>query len=439
LAVGGIPVRVVAVGEARTADATAERAAAMQVPGVVVGEPTGAEAVIVDGLLGTGTSGAPRGGIAGAVSRIAELRAGGASVVAIDVPSGVDATTGEAEGSVVADLTITFGSMKRGLLVARGRAGAIVVVDIGLGAAVAGPAVLVDAPWVAARVPAIAADSNKGTRRRIAIVAGGPGMVGAALLAARAAHTSGIGLVRLFVAEANLAAVQTAGYESLAFPWPADDDAVREQIAESAHAVLLGPGLGTSAASRAVAERVLRGWTGPTVVDADALNLYAGGVAELGKALGGRAALLTPHPLEFSRLTGLKLDDVLARRFEVGADVGRTIGGAVLLKGVPTIVSGSTGDRMVSAAGTPVLAAGGSGDLLAGIAVTMLAQTSDPLASGGVAAWVHGRAAELAGGDRVRGVTLDDVVRALPAAWDEVRRPPRPAYPILAELPRVGE
>ena len=442
LAIAGIPVRVTAVGETRTPDAVAERARAVGMPGVLVGDPTGGEPVVVDGLLGTGSSGAPRGAIADAIARITGMRERGATVVALDVPTGVDATTGGADGALMADLTLTFGTMKRGLLVARAQAGAIVVLDIGLGAAATlddGAARLIDADWVGARVPPIAADAHKGTRRRVAIVAGGPGMVGAALLAARAAHASGIGLVRLFVAQSNVPVAQIAGYESLAFPWPADDDAVREQITEFAHAVLLGPGLGTSPESRAVAERVLRGCRGPTVVDADALNLFAGHVVGLAGLLDGRSALITPHPQEFARLTGGTVDDVLARRFDVGAEVARTLRAAVLLKGVPTIVTGPGGERVVSAAGSPVLAAGGSGDLLAGIAVTMLAQTGDPVTSAGVAAWVHGRAAELAGGDRVRGVTLEDAVRAMPAVWESVRHRARSAYPVLAELPRVGE
>jgi hydroxyethylthiazole kinase-like uncharacterized protein yjeF len=442
LAVAGIPVRVVAVGETRTSDAVFERSASSALSGVVVGDPTGGEPIVVDGLLGTGASGAPRGAIAAAVTRMAAMRSGGAAVVALDVPTGVDATSGASDGAVVADVTLTFGTMKRGLLVARGAAGAIVVLDIGLGTSTAlddAAPVLVDADWVYSRVPPIAADSNKGTRRRVAIVAGGPGMIGAALLAARAAHVSGVGLVRLFVAPSNLSAVQTAGYESLAFPWPVDDEAVQAEIVASAHAVLVGPGLGTSSEARAVVDRVLRLWRGPTVVDADALNLFGGQVPALASRLGGRPALITPHPLEFSRLTGQSLDDVLAGRFDVGRDAARALGAAVLLKGVPTIITGPTGERVVSAAGSPVLAAGGSGDLLAGIAVTMLAQTGDPVLSAGVAAWVHGRSAEMAGGDRVRGVTLDDVVRAMPSVWESVRHRPRAAYPVLAELPRVGE
>jgi ADP-dependent NAD(P)H-hydrate dehydratase / NAD(P)H-hydrate epimerase len=434
LSAAGIPVRLTEVGDPRTTDAQAERAAFL----VARSAPTGAETVVIDGLLGTGSSGVPRGAIAEAIGRIAALRAAGARVVALDVPSGVDATTGVSDGAVVADLTITFGTVKRGLLIARGTCGAIVVVDIGLAGAGASTGVLVDRRWVAERVPPIPADANKGTRKRLAIVAGGPGMVGAAILASRAAHASGVGLVRLFVADANVNVVQTAAYDSLAFAWPADDPAATREIGEFAHAVLIGPGLGTSARSRAVVERVLRVWQGPTVVDADALNLYAGRLPELAAALGGRPALITPHPGEMGRLTGLTVDEVLARRFEVGADVARELKAAVLLKGVPTVISHAD-TVVVSATGTPILAAGGSGDLLAGIAGTLLAQTGDPLVSAGCAAWVHGTAAELAGQGRVRGVGLDDVMRALPRVWADLLAAADVSYPVVAELPAVGE
>jgi NAD(P)H-hydrate epimerase len=147
--------------------------------------------------------------------------------------------------------------------------------------------------------------------------------------------------------------------------------------------------------------------------------------------------------MEMSRLSGRALADVQASRFEIGREVAAATGAAVLLKGVPTVISAPPPgrERLVSGAGTPILATGGSGDVLAGIAATMLAQTGDPVASGAIATWVQGRAAERAGGDAalVRGRTLGDVVAALPAIWGEVADPERPAYPILAELPGVGE
>lgn len=438
LAAVGVPVRVTAVGETRTPDAIAERAAAEPLIGSGTSAP-GSEAIVVDGLLGTGATGAPRGVVADAIARIAESRRQGAVVVALDVPSGVDATTGSAEGAVRADLTVTFGTLKRGLAIARGHAGAIAVLDIGLGIHADGddrtPS-LVDAMFVGERVPRIAADANKGTRRRLAIVAGAEGMVGAALLAAQGALASGIGLVRLFVAPANVPVVQSTAFESLAQPWPADDPSVSRDIDAWAHAVLLGPGLGGGANARALVERVLRHTRLPIVVDADGLNAFAGRPGELAALLGGRPAIITPHPGEFGRLVGASIDEVLAQRFEIGQPLAAQLGAAVLLKGVPTVVSGSD-QRMVSAAGSPVLAVGGSGDLLGGIVATLLAQTGDPLVSAACGAWVHGRAAEVAGAGRVRGITLDDVVRALPAAWASAADDDR--YPVLASLPAVGE
>jgi NAD(P)H-hydrate repair Nnr-like enzyme with NAD(P)H-hydrate dehydratase domain len=183
-------------------------------------------------------------------------------------------------------------------------------------------------------------------------------------------------------------------------------------------------------------ERVLRAWRGPVLLDAEALNVFEGAPAELGALLAGRPALVTPHVVELGRLAGLSAPDVEARRFEVGEELARTLGAAVLLKGVPTVVTGVDGARMVSAAGTPVLAAAGSGDLLSGIAGTLLAQLEDPVAAGACAAWAHGRAAELAGaGLAVRGVTLHDVERSLSAVWSAEVGAAR--YPVLAELPAI--
>jgi len=436
LARAGIAVRVTEVMPPRTEDAQFEKSVAL--PLVSLGRPVGHERLIIDGLLGTGSTGAPRSPIAEAIDSIAARRAAGALVVALDVPSGVDATTGAAEQAVRADLTLTFGTMKAGLLIARGHTGRIAVLNIGLPVRDDGPA-LIDASWVRALTPPIAADANKGTRRRLAIVAGGQSMMGAAILAARAAHASGVGLVRLFVAPENVPIAQTVAPESLAFPWPTDDATVDREIAEFAHAVLIGPGLGTTDAARAILTRVLARWHGPTVVDADALNLFAGKVPALKSALAGRPALLTPHPGEFARLTNRTIEDALADRFQIGATLSRDLGATVLLKGVPTVISSASGDRVVSATGTPALATGGSGDLLAGIAGTLLAQTGDPFTSAAIAAWVHGTAAEIANADRTtRAVTLDDVATSLSAAWERVFTPEPPRYPVLAELPRVG-
>ena len=437
LARRGIRVRVAESAAAKTPDAMAEREAASAV--LQHGVPDGTEGVVVDGLLGTGAVGAPRGPIADAIGRINTAAAEGARVVALDVPSGVDATTGESVGAfVTADLTVTFGTMKRGLLVNRDASGTIVAVDIGIGGAAEDVA---EAPWlmdnatVLRLVPPITAGAHKGTRKRLLIVGGSHGFAGSTVLAARGALRSGIGMVKLCVENASIAAVQTLEPAAMAIAWP-ETDAELQTLLAWANVVLIGPGLGLTDSSRLFARRVLKFWRGPVVVDADALTAFTGASSEFGALLTGRPAVITPHAVEFSRLAGVELSEVNARRFEIAGELARTIRATVLLKGVPTIISDGSVTE-VSAAGTPVLATGGSGDVLGGIVATLLAQSNEPRRSAAAAAWVHGRAAELAGAGRIRGVTVHDVIDGLARAWPTVDTPSKP--PMMVELPAVGE
>ena len=438
LAAAGIGARVRQFGELRTPDARAEREQAFGM--LRDEEPHGGEELIVDALLGTGTSGQPRGAIAAAIEDIRQRRANGARVVSLDIPSGLDATTGGSDGSVIADLTLAFGTLKRGHLIARGHCGRIVVLDIGLGAHAEAEALprVIDARWARAHVAAIHADAHKGVRRKLAIVGGGEGMAGAAILAGRAAMRSGIGIVRLVVAPSNVPVVQSAAFEALGLPWPGSDDEVEQTIVKWGDGLLIGPGLGNYPHTRTLVERVLRLWRGPVVVDADALNVFAGDAATLRDLLAGRPALITPHPGEFSRLARCSAAEVLENRFEIGATLARTLGCTVLLKGVPTVITDPAGRSIVSASGTPVLAAAGSGDVLAGIVATLLTQTGSPYDAAGCAAVVHGRAGEIANRSRaVRGVELGAVLDALPSVWGEHLPPRRP--PILLELERPGD
>jgi hydroxyethylthiazole kinase-like uncharacterized protein yjeF len=462
----GVAVTVVEPIPARTPDSVAERELALPVVAAVehsLNSAAGA-ALIVDGLLGTGSSGAPRGAIVDAVAAIDEARRHGAYVVALDLPTGVDATSGDSTGAVTADLTLTFGTVKRGHLVARQACGAIVVLDIGLGAYAAandGAPGIVDEGWVARQLPPISADAHKGTRKKLAIIGGAGGMAGAAVLAARAAIRSGVGMVRLLVAPESLPVVQSAEALALAGTWPADGGALERELVSWADGVVIGPGLGRSAEARVLVDRVLAAWNGPVVLDADALNVFDGDVGALGRASRGRPMLLTPHPVEFARLAKTQVTSVLNCRYDVGRELARETGTTVLLKGLPTVVTAPSGESLVSAAGNPILAAAGSGDVLSGIAGTLLAQITDALTAGTAAAWIHGRAAELVAQgaatardararsvvdialghprrtSRVRGATLDDVVAALASAWPNEVHPTR--YPVLLELPAVGE
>ena len=436
LAERGIPVRVHEVVESRTGDAFLEREDAIK--RVALGDGDGTETIVVDALLGTGARGAPSRGLAEAVRSINERRAGGAVVVALDIPTGVDATTGAATLAVSADLTISFGTVKRGHLLSRDLCGAIAVVDIGLGKHADGtdnaPA-LADEAWVASAIPAIEADSHKGKRRRVVIVGGSRGMAGAVVLATRAASRSGIGMVRALVEEPSLIPVQVAAVEATAATWPLAGADLAAQL-DGCQAVLIGPGLGRSDEARRLLETVLEVWQGCTVLDADAITLFEGDVSFLSAALARRPALLTPHVREMARLVGASDDDVIKGRFEIAQDAAHALGASILLKGVPTVVTGPTGESMVSATGTPALATAGSGDVLAGIAVTLLAQTGDPFRSGTAAAWIHGRAAEIANAGRpVRGITIHDVVGALGQTWRLSSAPP--PNPVLTELPAV--
>jgi hydroxyethylthiazole kinase-like uncharacterized protein yjeF len=440
----GVRVRVVECLAVHTPDARAERAAALESgvahEGDIDGLMRGTEALVVDSVLGTGLrADVPlEGDAAKAVSGLIARQRRGAAVVALDVPSGMDATTGDDTAGLRCVLTLAFGTLKRCHLVSRTGCGEVVLLDIGLGAhaAAAGRAMLATPSWFRAALPPIPADAHKGTRGKVAIVGGAEGMAGAVILAARAALRSGAGLVKCVIAPGSLRAVQEAEPAALAASWPENDEAITATIGDWADAVLIGPGLGRER-SRELVERVVRGFRGPVVLDADALNAFAGDVRSLATLLDGCPALLTPHPVEFGRLIGRDVHDVLAERFTLPAQLAAESGATALLKGVPTVVSSPDGQTIVVAEGTAMLATGGSGDVLGGIAATLLAQTRDPSRAGALAAYAHGRAASLVSARDVRGYTLDDVLLALPVVWSLAAPAPRP--PVLAELPAVGE
>ena len=432
LAHRGIVCRALSTANLRTEESTRARTAAFSAG--TVEAPDGSETVIVDGLLGTGSVGAPRADTARQIAEIAQRRAAGAAVVALDLPSGLNATTGEHDGAVTADLTVTFGVLKRGHLLAREICGHIYVADIGLNCAENDCLpLLIDESWVNARVPRIPSTAHKGTRKTLAVIGGGKGMAGAAILAGEGALRAGIGLVRIVVAEGNQVAIHAGLPAAVVGAWPTSSDDLA-QLLTSVDAVAIGPGLGKSDQTRDLVERVLLGWSGPVVADADALNVFEGDTLSLAQLLRGRPAAITPHPAELGRLLDVTTADVTRNRFDIGLDLARQIGAAVLLKGAPTVVFSPSGDRYVCARGTAALATGGSGDVLSGMIGTLLAQlTDDSLPAAEIAAcaaFVHGRAAEVAG--PARGTTLSDVLAAMPRAW-EIQVPALPDG-VLAQL-----
>ncbi len=452
----GWRVTVHAAGAPRTPDA--QRAKDDALRGGAFDQPTGSEALILDALLGTGASGAPRGEVAASIAMIRTARALLYSaphvLIAIDIPSALNATTGVDDGAVAADITLTFGSVKRGQLLRRDLVGEVQVLDIGLVAAPVTEPRIVDAESVRRWLPPIAADAWKGTRGRLSIVGGDPGMAGAVIIAARGAHAAGAGMVRADVAVESLLPLQIAAPFATVQPWRAHYFS-RIDTAWP-HAMVIGPGLDGSAPTlREAVLALLSAFDGPVVLDAGALTAFRwsgpGDIAEidvadgsdtdpldaLRHALRGRPALLTPHVGEFNAL--FPPDAIPRDRFEAASHLARRLNATVLLKGVPTVIASPDGARLISAAGNPALAMGGTGDLLAGIAGALLAQGIHPMHAGAAAAWVHGGAAEQATlhHGAWRGVTMERLVEEVSNVWSRLFAHSSSPPHTLLELPAV--
>ncbi len=449
LARAGVRVRLVVAAAPRTENARRAAALVWRDAGkqLSTGDPTGREQLCVDGLLGTGHRGALREPIVTHLAQLADCCARGATMIALDVPSGLDATTGAcASGTVRAHVTLTYGTIKRGLLLARPQAGRIVLLDIGLGVHDA----LRDRAWHAAsewslaeHLPAIAWDAHKGRRGHLALIGGATGMAGAIVLATRAALASGIGLVRAWVQAPGVSALQQNVPQALANAW----DITVTTPAPWGHALALGPGLGRHHDAHAVLRAALDVHPSlPVVLDADALTLIAESGADPARQLrewcgDGRTVVCTPHPGEFARLTGQPVSNDWEQRAVDLCDFAVRSGATVLLKGTPTLIaSPDNAPLVVMPRGSAVLATGGSGDLLTGIVGTLLAQGVAASDAALLGATAHALAAERASArsGAIRGPTLDHVLRELPYAWRDMARPATFPPGVLAELPALG-
>lgn len=391
----------------------------------------------VDAILGTGARGAPRSAAQSLLDRLHDLRV---PVIALDGPTGLDLGTGVVHGNARADVSITFGGPRRGHLLARDESGTVVVLDIGLPSPDPAWPRLATQDWAAHQIPVFKANDHKGTRGRVVIVGGAPGMSGAVRMAAHAAFAAGAGYVHAVapaetIEELRLAEPEILTQESTLGPDPADD--VLALVAK-ADSVVLGPGLGRSN-DRVSFILAIAGAARQLVVDADALTVFQGRAEELATALAGKPALITPHPGEFRSL----VPDLDAGRevdpWAAAMDAAERLGVVVLLKGVPTVVAGTDRSAWTVAAGNPGLGTGGSGDVLSGIAGTFLAQLHEPLLVGALAAQALGEAGDLAARRHTaHAMRPADVIEALPDVWRdwELRRAGVPFIrpPVLWEL-----
>jgi ADP-dependent NAD(P)H-hydrate dehydratase / NAD(P)H-hydrate epimerase len=399
--------RVIAVAPLPDPDATredfADKAAFSRYDvGYAIRRAIGRADLIIDGMLGIGG----KGGLREPYATLAQLAAGagGATTVAVDLPSGIDADTGAVEGPAVrADVTVTFGAVKPGLLIDPGasHAGVVEFVDIGLGPYLEGApdASAPQAYDITAVLPRPTGESDKYRRGVVGLLAGSDRYTGAAMLATGGAVHGGAGMVRLVTAPAAAAAVRLMHPEVIITElaggtrFPEDVGRVQAWVA--------GPGMGTDDAALRRLAAVLASPL-PVLIDADGLSLLGSH-----KSLLPRSAptLLTPHAGELGRLLDRPPADVEARRLAHARRAASQFGACVLLKGSTTVIAPPDGldPVLVNTTGTPWLATAGTGDVLSGLAGALLAQGLLPPQAAIAAAYLHGLAARLAaaGGARL--------------------------------------
>lgn len=366
--------------------------------------------LVIDGLVGLGCTGSLRS------PECADYASAAPLVLAVDIPSGVDADTGGVSGAAVrADVTVTFGGLKPGLLVDPGAkyAGQVEVADVGLAAYLpAGSVRLLDADDVGRALPEPGRESSKYTRGVVGVVAGSDQYTGAAMLCCGAAVRVGAGMVQLFSAASAVAAVRAVWPEVVAFT---DPDPAGLAHNETITAWAVGPGMGTDAVARRRLAAVLSTDL-PVIVDADGLTLAAADPTLLRRAA---RTVITPHLGEFARLTGIGVDEARADRLGAARRAAAELGVTVLLKGTTTVIADPDGTAYINPTGTPWLATAGTGDVLSGAIGALLATGLGAGDAAAVGAWLHGLAGRLAaapGGAATGPLAAGDVLAQLPAA-----------------------
>ena len=383
----------------------------------------GGSGAVVDAMLGTGFEGTPREPVAGAIAAINDHDA---PAVACDVPSGVNASTGEIEGDAVrAAATATFHGSKVGLHVAPGKfhAGRVEVVEIGIprGAPSGEKAGLIS-ERVMELIPHRLPDGSKFKSGTVVIAGGAVGYTGAPCMVALGAQRTGAGYVQLAVPRSAQQAVSLRLLEAVTRGLPEEDGAhlpagveeVRE-LAERAGCVVLGPGLGRSEGAQEFAREVARMVEKPLLIDADGLNAHIGALESLQERPG--PTVLTPHAGELARLAETESGDVSAHRLRHARDAADRSGCVVLLKGDDTIVAAPGGPVAINPGATPALATAGTGDVLSGVIGALLSKGLGAFDAAAAGALIHAHAGQVAaerlGADHT---VAGDVIESLPEA-----------------------
>jgi hydroxyethylthiazole kinase-like uncharacterized protein yjeF len=388
-------------------------------------------AIIVDAVLGTGFQGEPRGVVAEAIEAI---NATAAQVVSVDVPSGVDASSGVVHGTAVkATLTVTFHAAKPGLWINPGKAhaGELQTIDIGIPrGAPSNASIGLIAPSVLGQLPRRDAPSTKFSSGHVLVAGGSRGLTGAPRMAAEASMRAGAGYVTACVPASLQSVLAGAGTPELMTRGLPDEDGalsadgVGEVLEASARggALALGPGLGRQAGSFAFARALAASAEVPMVLDADGLNAHAGRLAELRARRA--ASVLTPHAGELGRLLELDSAEIERERLHHVRAAAEQSGAIVVLKGDDTLIATPDGVVAVSPGGSPALATAGTGDVLTGVIAALLAQGLDAFTAAAAGVWLHAEAGREAARrlGAAEGVIATDVIAALPGARARAKR-----------------
>jgi NAD(P)H-hydrate epimerase len=380
---------------------------------------------IIDALLGTGFSGVPREPAAGAIAAI--NRAGeGAVVVACDVPSGVDASTGEIDGLAVrARATATFHAAKPGLWIDPGKthAGAVRVIDIGIPDGGPGdPQIGLISERAVDGIPRRGRASNKFAAGSVLVCGGSLGLTGAPCMASESAMRAGAGYVTACVPASLNVIFESRLLEVMTVPLPDAGGSLEARAVERvlerldrADSLVLGPGLGRSPGALEFARQLAHAAELPLLLDADGLNAHAGSLEWLAERQ--EPTVLTPHAGELARLLESDSASVAARRLQSARDAARAADAIVVLKGDDTLVALPDGRVAVNRGAAPALATAGTGDVLSGVIGALLAKRMDPFHAACAGVLVHARAGQLAARDvGPEGVIASDVIAALPRA-----------------------
>ncbi len=384
--------------------------------------------LVLDGLLGSGASGAPRGLVAAIIDTVNEYSL---PVVAVDSPTGVEMDSGAVPGCCLnAVLTVTFGCETPGHRFFPGRdcCGEVVCADIGFPRQAieqAGCGLFVcENDDVAGLLPPRRAFSNKGDYGKLLVIGGSTGLTGAPVMSSLAAMSSGAGMVTAAVPESLNPIFETKLTEVMTLPLPDDGNGsftrqavepAARFITEGMDVVALGPGIGRDVRTVEFIRQLAPCITVPVVLDADGLNAFAGEAKALSSFAG--PLVLTPHPGEMARILDVPLAKVLAGPLEAARSLAALSGAVVLLKGPPTVICSPGQPSVISPTGSSALAKAGSGDVLTGAIAALIAQGMEPFQAAYCGAYLHGLAGELAAeAFGLYGVMATQLTGALPEA-----------------------